>query len=234
VARIDHLLARNLAVSRAEARRLLAAGCVTDEQGAPFRPSDPAPATVRVEGQPLHLHEHYHLMLNKPAGCLTALSDARQPVAYALLREAPLHAELRPVGRLDLDTTGLLIWTTDGQWLHRLTHPRRAVPRIYQAALARAFRPPPPDLELADGHRPQIQAITALDEAALHPALLRPADAAAFAGITIVGGAYHEVRRIFAALGSHVLALCRVQFGRLALPVDLGPGASRPIEPDQV
>ena len=66
-------------------------------------------------------------------------SDARQPVAYALLRGAPLHAELRPVGRLDLDTTGLLIWTTDGQWLHRLTHPRRAVPRTYQAALARIY-----------------------------------------------------------------------------------------------
>ena len=72
------------------------------------------------------------------------------------MSEAPLAGELRPVGRLDLDTSGLLLWTTSGPWLQRLTHPKRAVPRRYQAALARPCQPPPADLVLDDGHRPSI------------------------------------------------------------------------------
>ena len=176
----------------------------------------------------------FHLMLNKPLGCVTALRDGLHPTAYALLRGAPRFADLRPVGRLDLDTSGLLIFTTDGVWLHRLTHPKRAVPRSYHAALARPFRAPPPDFALADGHRPSIAGLQPLERGGAHPSLVVPADAAAFAAITITGGAYHEVRRIFAALGSHVLALCRVGYGHLALPADLAPGAYRPIGPEMV
>jgi 16S rRNA pseudouridine516 synthase len=122
-----------------------------------------------------------------------------------------------------------LLWTTDGAWLQRLTHPRRAVPRVYQAALARAFRPPPADFTLEDGHRPAIADLQVLAEGALHPALARPPGTELYASVTVTGGAYHEVRRIFAALGSHVLALCRVSFGRLRLPDDLPPGQHRPI-----
>jgi 16S rRNA pseudouridine516 synthase len=237
--RLDHLLARALPSSRAEARRLIAAGEVRDAQGNVL--DDPrrvveAPCEVIVASDRHTLHEHYHLALNKPTGTITALEDKRHPVAYSLLRDAPLFAELRPVGRLDLDTTGLILWTTDGAWLHRLTHPRRRVPRIYQAALARPLRTPPPDLNtlvLEDGHRPEIQHLAPLPEQALHPSLARPPDAT-YATITIIGGAYHEVRRIFAALGTHVLALCRVGFGRLALPIDLPPGAHVPITPEDV
>jgi 16S rRNA pseudouridine516 synthase len=235
VGRIDHLLARNLGCSRAEARRLIAAEQVQD--GATGQPIvDPRAqlaegSPVVVEGQPLLLLDAYHAMLNKPAGYLSALVDERHPVAYELMRDAPLLDELRPVGRLDLDTTGLLLWTTDGTWLHRLTHPKYGLPRTYQAALARPFRAPK-DLVLDDGHRPDIRELTV--EGQPHPALARPPDAALYARITIVGGAYHEVRRIFAALGSHVLALCRVQFGRLALPADLPVGEHRPIRMDEV
>jgi 16S rRNA pseudouridine516 synthase len=235
VARIDHLLARNLGCSRAEARRLIAAGEVQDEATGQLlddpRAQHSAGAPVLVEGRPLLLLEAYHAMLNKPVGYLSALVDERHPVAYTLMRDAPLRDELRPVGRLDLDTTGLLLWTTDGTWLHRLTHPKYGLPRTYHAALARPFRTPQ-DLVLEDGHRPDLRELAL--EAQPHPALARPADTALYARITIVGGAYHEVRRIFAALGSHVLALCRVQFGRLALPPDLPLGEHRAIRMDEV
>jgi 16S rRNA pseudouridine516 synthase len=229
--RLADLLARNLGCSRTEARRLLTAGAVTDAAGLPLtdhRQDLPPLTTVLVEGAPLELHDAYHVLMHKPPGVITALEDDRHPVAYTLLREAPLFSELRPVGRLDLDTTGLLLWTTDGTALHRLTHPKRQVPRVYQAALARPFRAPPPDFILEDGHRPDIQHLALIDD--LHPALLRPEGSAVFATITIVGGAYHEVRRIFAALGSHVFGLCRVGFGRLTLPDDLPAGAYRPID----
>src|SRR5882724_695476 len=176
-----------------------------------------------------------HVLQHKPTGCVTALDDARHPTAYALLRGAPLHAELRAVGRLDLETSGLLIWTTEGTWLQRLTHPKHAVPRTYHAALARPYRPPPAaGLTLDDGHRPNIAAVESLAPGAAHPALHVPGETASFATITVVGGAYHEVRRIFAALDSHVLALCRVAFGRLALSPELPPGGWCAIDPGEV
>jgi 16S rRNA pseudouridine516 synthase len=173
-----------------------------------------------------------HLMLNKPAGCVTALHDDHHPTAYSLLEGAPLYHELRAVGRLDVDTTGLLLWTTDGQWLQRLTHPKRAVPRTYQAAVARPWREDVADLVLEDGHRPHITSLRALPPADCHPSLLIPDGPAHLAEIVIVGGAYHEVRRIFAALGSHVVSLCRVQFGAFTLPTDLPPGEYRAIRLD--
>jgi 16S rRNA pseudouridine516 synthase len=239
VARLDELLARNLGCSRSHVRRLVDAGAVTldgapvDDARVPIAP-ERLPLTVTVEDQPLALYESFHLMLNKPPGVITALRDDRHPVAYALLEEAPLFPELRPIGRLDLDTTGLLLFTTEGAWLQRLTHPKRAVPRTYQAALARPFHAPPPDFVLEDGHRPALAELRPAAPGELHPALHRPPEATCYASITLTGGAYHEVRRIFAALGSHVLALCRVSFGRLRLPDDLASGAYRAIAPEDV
>jgi 16S rRNA pseudouridine516 synthase len=113
--------------------------------------------------------------------------------------------------------------------LHRLTHPRSAIPRSYHVALARGFAPLPPELVLRDGHRPTVVDVRAAAEADLHPSLLRPPEATVFASITLADGAYHEVRRIFAALGSHVLSLCRVSFGVIELPRDLEPGDWRPV-----
>jgi 16S rRNA pseudouridine516 synthase len=238
--RLDILLARNLGCSRTAAARLIQAGGVCDSKGTPLldRRTEVADAALPfpalVDGEPRLLHESSHLLLNKPLGVVTALRDERHPTAYQLLREAPLFSELRAVGRLDLDTTGLLLWTTDGQWVQRLTHPKRKVPRTYQAALARPFNAPPPALELDDGHRPVISDLAVIARDQLHPALAVPEEAALFARITVIGGAYHEIRRIFAALGSHVLALCRVAFGRLALPIDLEPGRYRPVDLTEV
>lgn len=238
--RLDRLLARNLGHSRAEARRIIVSGNVTDPDGT--RLEDPRlefstgvlPVAVRIADREVALHDTSHVLLNKPAGFVTALKDAQHPVAYSLVRDAPLFRELRPIGRLDMETTGLLLWTTDGVWLQWLTHPRRRVPRTYQAALARPFTIPDSPLTLEDGHRPEIQQVAMAHVADLHPSLVRPGDAAVYATITIGGGAYHEVRRIFAALGSHVLALCRVRFGNLTLPVDLPAGACRPVRLEDV
>ena len=237
--RLDHLLARNLSTSRTAVRELMEAGSITDLDGSPL--SNPRmeisaaslPLEVLVEGASLELHAEAHFLLNKPAGYITALEDDRYPTAYSLLEGAPLFGELRAVGRLDVETTGLLLWTTDGQWLQRLTHPKRAVKRTYQAALARPFASLPPEgLVLADGHRPTVLGLAELKREAAHPSLLLPPEATHLAEITVAGGAYHEVRRIFAALGSHVLGLCRVSFGRYQLPAELTPGGYEPVSPE--
>lgn len=237
MARLDELLARNLGTSKSAAARLLDEGRVSREDGEVLRDrrAELAPPEVRgevaavllIDGQPIRLYESALLLQHKPAGVVTALRDGRHPTAAALLDEAPLAALLRPVGRLDLDTTGLLLWTTEGALIQRLTHPKRRVARTYQAALAAPFGAPPPGLTLDDGHRPEIVELVELVRPAAHPGLAVPAGAVTLASITIVGGAYHEVRRIFAALGSHVLGLCRVRFGPFELPADLPAGAWR-------
>ena len=233
MARLDILLARNLGWSRAAARdaiadgRIAVAGTPVEDPRADLDATEPLAATV--DDEPVSLFDVARVLLNKPLGCVTALRDARHPTAYALLREAPLHAELRPVGRLDADTSGLLLWTTDGAEIQRLTHPKRAVPRTYQVALAGPYRPLPAHLALDDGHRPGVTELTALTRDDAHPSLAIPADASVLASITITGGAYHEVRRIFAALDSHVLGLCRVRFGDIDLPRDLPLGEYRVI-----
>jgi 16S rRNA pseudouridine516 synthase len=231
LSRLDILLARNLGWSRATARAAIADGRISVEGALIEDPRADLDATrplaAMIDGEPVPLYDVARVLLNKPTGCVTALRDSRHPTAYALLREAPLHPELRPVGRLDADTSGLLLWTTDGAEIQRLTHPKRAVPRTYEAALARPHRPLPPHLALDDGHRPGVSELTVLARDDAHPSLAIPADASVLASITITGGAYHEVRRIFAALDSHVLALCRVRFGDLDLPRDLAPGAYR-------
>ncbi len=232
---MDLLVARNTPHSRRQVSRLFRSGRVRALDGTRLEPKvnvPPAtlPLEILVDTEPYTLRTRYELILNKPLGVVTAHQDRMHPTAYALLRNAPMFGELRAVGRLDKETSGLLMWTTDGTLLHRLTHPRYAVPRTYHVALERPFEAVPEGLALNDGHRPEIIELTERDPAGLHPALARPESAVRFASITINGGRFHEVRRIFAALGSHVVGLARVRFGDIELPTDLEPGAHRPVD----
>jgi 16S rRNA pseudouridine516 synthase len=236
VPRLDALIARNLSLSRREVTRLLRAGRIHDPAGqrlddgrTPCLPSH-GPREVVVDGRAHILHHRVSVLQHKPLGVVTAHDDPRHPTAYALLRDAPLYRELRAVGRLDLDTSGLLLWTTDGTLLHRLTHPRYGVPREYHVGLAGEFATPPPDLRLDDGHVPRIAALERRTAASMHPALRRSARAGVHAAITLGTGRFHEVRRIFAALGTEVVDLCRVRFGVVELPATLPAAAYAPID----
>ena len=234
--RLDALIARNLGLSRRQVTRLLRAGRLEDSQGQRLDdgreacPPSGGPRRIRLDGTEHTLHHRYSVLLHKTVGVVTAHADARHPTAYALLEGAPLHRELRAVGRLDLDTSGLLLWTTDGGLLHRLTHPRYAVPREYHVGLARDFEAPPPDLRLDDGHAPTIGELERAEAEAMHPGLRRSPEATVHARIVLHSGAFHEVRRIFAALGSHVVDLCRVRYGTVLLPPTLPAGEHQPLD----
>lgn len=225
---LEQLIARNWPCSRKQARLLMTSvGADVPRKLA----AHALPLELAVGGRTLTLYDSFHLMMNKPAGCITALVDPTHETAAAYLQNAPLVSELRPVGRLDLDTTGLLLWTTDGGWLHRLTHPKNEIPRTYHVGLERPYAAPPSDLVLRDGHRPKIVALRTLAREEAHPGLRKESGVNVWATITIAGGAYHEIRRIFAALGSHVLSLCRVSFGEWRLPRELAPGAWQAVHP---
>ncbi len=183
---------------------------------------------LTIKGEPLDPLPGLVLAMHKPLGH-TCSHDEAGPLVYDLVparwrrRDPPLSS----AGRLDKDTTGLLILTDDGPLLHRIISPRSHAPKRYRASLAEPLR--------ADA-----AAILASGTLLLHgeDRPLLPADLALVspteAVVTIVEGRYHQVRRLFAALGNRVVALHRDRIGAFALPGDLAPGASRILDPVEV
>ena len=236
--RIDRLISRNVGLSRRQATQLFRSGrirgvddVVLRDPAEQVRPSE-LPRVVLIDGQSHTLYSRYHLLQHKPVGVVTALRDSRHPTVRELIDDAPLVDDLRPIGRLDRDVSGLLLWTTEGSLLHRLTHPRYGVPRVYQAALSGPYSPLPSDqpLLLDDGYAPAIHSLVELLETDVHPALALPSETQKLATITVASGQFHEVKRIFAALGSEVIGLCRIAYGPVKLPTDLPAGESRAID----
>lgn len=173
---------------------------------------------VALDDDELSLPGLRYLVLHKPAGYVCSSDDPEHPTVMMLLDEPALE-KLNPVGRLDLDTTGLLLITDDGQWLHRITSPKHHVAKTYRVWLA---DPIPADAadRFAEGvllrgeKDPTLPA--QLDVIAEREALL-----------TIHEGRYHQVKRMFAALGNKVVRLHREKIGDFQLPEDLAEGEYR-------
>jgi 16S rRNA pseudouridine516 synthase len=233
--RLDRFLADALGLSRPAAQRLCREGRVRlgavdgPEARRPAAHVDPERVPVLVDGVVVSPRGPAVLVLHKPSGCVSATTDAEHPTVIDLV-PAPLRTEgLAPAGRLDKDTTGLLFLTDDGALLHRLTHPRRHLPKVYDATLAR----PLPD----DAAERLAAGLTLADGTRLLPAGLAPLpdlEGLPRARLTLHEGRYHQVRRMMAALGSHVVALHRIAIGGLVLPADLPPGACRPATADEL
>ncbi|MFW5824002.1 MAG: pseudouridine synthase [Marinobacter sp.] len=224
--RLDAYLSHCTALSRKEARRAIVAGRVTLDDLPATRASAPVSATARVmlDGEPLALPGHLYLMLNKPAGLLSATTDASHPVVTDLLPE-PLAHRVHPVGRLDLDTTGLLLLSSDGQWSHRITSPRHGCPKTYRVTLAERLTGP--------ARRQLEQGMRLRNDETVAPAQVAPAGDRVI-DLTITEGRYHQVKRMLAAVGNHVEALHRRRIGPLELDPDLGPGHWRHLTGDEV
>jgi 16S rRNA pseudouridine516 synthase len=226
-ARLDRLVAERAGISRADATRLCRGGRVAVD-GVPLRDgaTHVAPgAIVTLDGRALDARGPLTLLLHKPTGCVSATTDALHPTVLDLVPAELRRTGLAPAGRLDKDTTGLLLLTDDGALNHRLTHPRRHVPKTYDATLTAPLCEQAAEL-VRDGMRLG-------DGTQLAPGLLRPLgpgpDGSPRVRVIIREGQYHQVRRMVAALGSHVASLARVAIGGLWLPDGLTPGACRPI-----
>ena len=178
-------------------------------------------ARLTVNGAPLDPLPGLVLMMHKPLGVTCSHREAG-PLVYNLLPDRWRMREpaISTVGRLDKETSGLLLLTDDGDFLHRAISPRRHVAKRYIATLDRPLR----------GDEAAIFAAGELmldgEEKPLLPATLETLSQRE-AALTITEGRYHQVRRMFAAVGNHVTALRRVSMGGLQLPDDLAPGAWR-------
>ena len=207
--------------SRKQVQWLFREGRVTDADGEVLYADDAVPLeAVRIDGEPLDPPPGLLLMLHKPRGVTCSTKDAGRLV-YDLLppRFALRSPVLSTVGRLDRETSGLLLLTDDGQLLHRIIAPKSKLPKVYLASLANDLR----------GDEAAIFASGTLmldsETTPLLPAQLELLDARS-ARLTLHEGRYHQVRRMFAAVGNHVEALHRSHVGGLGLG-DLAAGAWR-------
>ena len=170
--------------------------------------------------------EHAYILLNKPAGYECSRAPKHHPGVLSLLPAPLRERDVQPVGRLDVDTTGLLLLTDDGQCIHVLTSPRHAVPKVYRAVLAEPAEQSLCDRLLA-GVLLKDEDETLAAEACqlIEPTLLE---------MSITQGKYHQVRRMIAAAGNHVASLSRTSIGDLSLPADLEPGEWRWLDAEQM
>ena len=224
--RLDKLLSNLGVASRAECRRLLRAGRVrvAGECWRDGARNVPEGAEICMDGVPLDTRTVRHLMLNKPAGVLTATEDGKQATVMELLPALYRACGCMPVGRLDKDTTGLLLLTTDGTLAHRLIAPERHVDKVYEAEVEGA-------LEEAD-IAAFAQGIPLKDFTALPARLeiLGPGRGR----VTVREGKYNQVKRMFGARGKPVLRLHRTAFGPLALDAGLAPGKYRELTEKEI
>jgi len=215
--------------SRKEVQRLIRSGVVSDDTGTILGDSDlPPHDRIRLLGEKLDSPSPLVLILNKPNGYTCSTEDPGQTI-YDLLppRFAKRNPSLNSIGRLDKDTTGLLLLTDDGQLLHRIIHPKSGCSKVYHAKLDRVLNGREGDI-FASGNL-----LLKSETKPLLPAKLEVLGEKE-ALITLHEGRYHQVRRMFAAADNHVLALQRISIGGLHLPCDLEEGQWRSITSDEL
>lgn len=209
--RLDKFLCSCGIGTRSQVKQILKSGRVT-VGGKPEKDGsqkvDPENCEICFDGTPLSTVGTVVLMLNKPVGFVTATEDKTEKTVMELIPEQYRKLDLKPVGRLDKQTEGLLLFTNDGSLLHRLISPQKQVPKVYYARHEGQ----------ADGEdvRAFAEGLTLRDGTQCLPAVLEPLGAGE-SRITVCEGKYHQVRRMMAARGMHVGYLQRQQEGELTL-----------------
>jgi len=225
--RLDRFICKHSEYSQKQARFLVASGrvqvanvIVTDGRHdvTPF-------CTVLLDGEVLQAKQAHYLMLNKPAGYLSATSDPEHKTVLELI-DASIRSLLHIGGRLDLHSTGLLILTNDGRWSRRLTEPKQKLPKVY---LVETLWPITPETEVrfAEG------IYLATEDITTQPAQLEMLESCK-ARLTIYEGRYHQIKRMFQQLDNMVIALHRESMGDIVLDGALKPGQYRRLTEGEV
>lgn len=207
--------------TRSEAKTMIAegrariAGRTARDAGMNVNPED-----VCLDGAPLQAEKEVYLMLNKPAGVITATEDKRLPTVVSLLPETYQRRKIGPVGRLDRDVTGLVILTTDGQMAHRLISPKWKAEKTYRAECAG---------RLDETHVAAFAAGIDLGDFTARPARLEILESGetSVADVTLTEGKFHQVKRMFAAIGRPLNRLRRLRIGCVTLDEGLAEGEWR-------
>ncbi len=230
--RLDKLIALNCNVSRKDARKLIKDAAVSVNSRVCLRAEelvDPEVDDIDVKGYNFTAKEHIYIILNKPQGVISATTDPAKKTVIDIIPPELKRRSLFPAGRLDRDTVGLLIITDDGAFAHRIMSPAHHVFKTYEATLS--FPIDENDIKkLEDG-------ITLGDGTECLPAKVKAfttADGLPAAEIKIREGKYHQVKRMFHALGNNVEHLRRIQIGSLKLDTSLAEGECREMTEEEL
>lgn len=227
--RLDKFLAHATEMTRQQAQRAVRAGNVS-VNGAVVRQTAQQLTdrdVVTLCGEVLQKIQSRYFMLHKPIGYICANSDGHHPVVLDLLHESR-HESLQVVGRLDIDTTGLVLLTDDGQWNHRVTAPTSHCAKTYHVQLAEPLR--------TDAEKLLCEGVQLDGE----KQLTKPAQLFFFdderlqVRLVISEGKYHQVKRMFAAVGNRVVGLHRESIGNVVLDAALLAGEYRALTPEEV
>ena len=216
-------------LTRSEAKKAIAAGRVqVDGRAVRDCAAQVEPGQVRVDGVAPTVPGELYIMVNKPAGVLTATEDRRLPTVLDLLPETMRRRGPGPVGRLDRDVTGLVLLTTDGQLAHRLIAPKWKAEKLYRARC---------EGRLTEREVEAFARGVALSDFTARPArliLLEAGEDGSTADVALTEGKFHQVKRMFAAVGHPLTALSRLRIGPLELDPGLGPGEWRHLSEGEV
>lgn len=227
--RLDQLLGSLGYGSRNDVKKLVYSGAVTINGVRATRPDTKAePSEVRFKGEELDPPAGMVILMNKPVGLVCSHDEGEGRLVYSLLpqRWQQRSPKLSTVGRLDKETSGLLLITDDGALIHTLTSPKKKVSKLYEAELAQPLKTDEKELFAAGTLMLKGEKNPCL------PAILDVLDET-HARIEITEGRYHQVRRMFAAVGNKVIALHRSRLGMLELG-DMKPGEYRILSPEEI
>jgi len=222
--RLDKLLADMGIASRSELKQIIKSGRVSVNGSVVTVPEakfDSESCLMCLDGKALNVQKFHYYMMDKPAGVLSVTEDRKQQTVLDLLPDEQRRMGLFPVGRLDKDTSGLLLLTNDGDFAHRVISPKSGVEKLY---LAHVEGEPDHDdviafengLVLKDGTRCLPAKLQLLGEGRCL--------------VTVMEGKYHQVKRMLASRGKPVVALRRLAVGELHLEEELGPGGFRELD----
>lgn len=226
--RIDKYLANMNVGSRKEVHSILKQGVVTVNGEVVTVPKKQVKETdeIAVNGNEITYKKYHYFLLSKPRGIISATEDRSQRTVISLLKTKDRYQNIAPVGRLDKDTTGLLLLTNDGPLAHELLAPNKHVAKVYQAQIAgvadqKTVEKFAQGLILGDGTKLKSAKLKILEQ--------DQDNNLSRIEIEIQEGKYHQIKRMFGAVGMKVLELDRISMGKLRLPADLKRGEYKEI-----
>ena len=215
--RIDKIISEQTYYTRKEIKKLISQGrvYVNEEQvKKPENKYDENKIIIKINGQEVEIKKHIYLLLNKSKGYISATEDRTQKTVLDLIPEKYKNRELFPAGRLDKDTTGLMLITDDGEFAHNILSPRKHIKKIYEVTL---------DIPLTNTMVKGFKEGIKLNDGECKSAELEITGE--YTGkVTIIEGRYHQIKRMFGCYGAKVIELNRIGMGNLYLPKELKLG----------
>ncbi len=232
--RLDKFLSNFGLGSRKEVRKLIKQERITVNENIEKNPSrhiNPETDTVKFDNEPLTYKKEFYYMFNKPSGYITAKKDESMPTVMEFFQGLPFYSKLFPVGRLDIDTEGLLIITTDGQFAHRLSHPKWNVEKEYFAIVKGNIS----GIDFSKFEKEGI--FLKKDKYRTKPFKIKVisiSEDKSEINITIKEGKYHIIKKIMEELKHPVLYLKRIRIGNLSLDENLEAGEFRELTEKEI